>query len=56
MEPGRDSDRLLILASPQFGKILIFVKDDVSQLTHIVGGIVGAVIGYSWNMKSGGRK
>ena len=34
----------------------IFVKDDVSQLTHIVGGIVGAVIGYSWNMKSGGRK
>ena len=34
----------------------IFVKDDVSQLTHIVGGIVGAVTGYYWNMKSGGRK
>ena len=30
----------------------IFVKDSVSQLSHIVGGIVGALIGYKWNRKS----
>ena len=34
----------------------IFVKDDISQLTHIIGGIVGAIIGYSWNSRSGGKK
>lgn len=27
----------------------IFVNDNVSQLTHIVGGIVGSIIGYKWN-------
>ena len=26
-----------------------FVKDNVSQLSHIIGGIVGSVIGYAWN-------
>ena len=28
-----------------------FVRDDISQLSHIIGGIVGAVIGYLWNKK-----
>ncbi|MBQ1376889.1 MAG: rhomboid family intramembrane serine protease [Lachnospiraceae bacterium] len=28
-----------------------FVKDNVSQLTHILGGIVGAVCGYHWRKK-----
>ena len=28
-----------------------FVRDDISQISHIVGGIIGAVIGYSWNRK-----
>lgn len=31
----------------------IFIKDSVSQFTHIVGGIVGSVIGYKLNV---GRK
>ena len=30
----------------------IFVKDNISQLSHILGGIVGGVIGYQWNRKS----
>ena len=29
----------------------IFTKDNTSQLTHILGGIVGGVIGYAWNRK-----
>ena len=28
-----------------------FVRDNVSQLSHIGGGMVGAVIGYLWNRK-----
>ena len=28
-----------------------FVRDNISQLSHIVGGAVGAVIGYFWNKK-----
>ena len=28
-----------------------FIRDNVSQLSHIIGGIVGAVIGYAWNRK-----
>ncbi|MBO7709982.1 MAG: rhomboid family intramembrane serine protease [Lachnospiraceae bacterium] len=28
-----------------------FVRDDISQLSHIAGGIIGAVIGYKWNRK-----
>ena len=28
-----------------------FVRDDISQISHIAGGIVGAVIGYKWNRK-----
>ena len=27
----------------------VFVKDNVSNLTHIVGGLIGALIGYSMN-------
>jgi GlpG protein len=30
----------------------VFVNDNVSQLTHIIGGIVGAAIGYRWNKKA----
>ncbi len=30
----------------------IFVNDNVSQLTHIVGGIVGACVGFYVNMKA----
>ena len=30
----------------------VFVKDHVSQLSHIIGGIVGSVIGYKWNRKT----
>lgn len=30
----------------------IFVRDDVSNLSHILGGITGAVIGYNVNKKS----
>ena len=29
----------------------IFLQDDVSNLSHIIGGLVGAVIGYNLNMK-----
>ena len=29
----------------------MFVRDNVSQLSHIIGGMVGAVIGYFWNRK-----
>lgn len=29
----------------------IFIRDNVSQLSHIVGGVVGAFIGYKWNRK-----
>ena len=29
----------------------VFSKDSISQLSHILGGIVGAVIGYTWNKK-----
>ena len=29
----------------------IFLHDDVSNLSHIIGGLVGAVIGYNLNMK-----
>ena len=29
----------------------VFVRDDISQLSHIVGGVVGAVIGYAWNRR-----
>ena len=28
-----------------------FVKDNISQLSHIAGGVTGAVIGYLWNRK-----
>ena len=27
----------------------IFIRDNISQLSHIAGGVVGAVIGYIWN-------
>jgi membrane associated rhomboid family serine protease len=30
----------------------VFVKDNVSQLTHIVGGICGAVIGFYLGKKA----
>ncbi|MBR5423954.1 MAG: rhomboid family intramembrane serine protease [Clostridia bacterium] len=29
----------------------IFVSDDVSQLSHIIGGLVGAAAGYVWNRR-----
>ena len=29
-----------------------FVRDNISQFSHILGGIVGAVIGYAWNKKA----
>ena len=29
----------------------IFVSDDVSQLSHIIGGLVGAGAGYVWNRR-----
>ena len=28
-----------------------FVKDNISQVSHIIGGLVGAVIGYMWNKR-----
>ena len=28
-----------------------FIKDDISHLSHIIGGAVGAVVGYFWNRK-----
>ncbi len=31
----------------------IFIKDDISNMAHIVGGIIGAAIGYVWNKKTG---
>jgi GlpG protein len=30
----------------------ITVQDDISNMAHIAGGIVGAVIGYQWNRKN----
>ena len=32
----------------------LFVKDNVSNLSHIIGGLVGAVAGYALNMKKRG--
>jgi GlpG protein len=29
----------------------VFIKDNISQISHIAGGAVGAVIGYFWNRK-----
>lgn len=29
----------------------LFIKDNVANLTHIIGGIVGAVLGYTMNIK-----
>ncbi len=29
----------------------IFVKDEISQMAHIIGGAVGAYVGYVWNKK-----
>ena len=34
----------------------IFLHDDVSNLSHIIGGLVGAVIGYNLNMKKKKKK
>ncbi len=31
----------------------IFIRDDISNFSHIMGGIVGAIIGYHHNKKSG---
>ena len=28
-----------------------FIRDNISQISHIVGGMVGAVIGYAWNKR-----
>lgn len=30
----------------------IFVTDNVSNLSHIIGGLIGAVIGYALNKES----
>ena len=32
----------------------IFQEDNISQLSHIVGGIIGAAVGYQLNRKTGG--
>ncbi len=29
----------------------VFVQDNVSQMAHIIGGAVGAYVGYVWNKK-----
>lgn len=29
----------------------IFVKDEISQMAHIIGGAVGAYVGYVWNKR-----
>lgn len=34
----------------------LFTKDNVSQLTHIVGGIVGSVLGFAMNGRTGTRR
>ena len=31
----------------------IFLRDNISNFSHVLGGIVGAVIGYNWNKKKG---
>ncbi len=44
----------LLIAAIFIGQQVIdgaILRDNVSQLSHIVGGIVGAVIGYLWNKK-----
>ena len=30
----------------------VFVQDNISNMAHIVGGIVGAVVGYTLNKKA----
>lgn len=30
----------------------VFVNDHVSQLSHIIGGVIGGIIGYQWNKKT----
>lgn len=31
----------------------VFVQDEISQMAHIIGGAVGAYVGYQWNKKRG---
>ncbi len=45
----------LLVAALYLGKEIangLFVRDNISQLAHIVGGITGAVFGYWWNKRS----
>ena len=34
----------------------LFVRDNISNLTHILGGLIGGAAGYILNMRNGGRK
>ena len=34
----------------------LFVTDNISNMAHIVGGAVGAILGYVWNKKPGSRR
>lgn len=34
----------------------IFLKDNVSNLSHIIGGLIGAVVGYRFNRKTGQKE
>jgi GlpG protein len=45
----------LLVAALYLGKEIangLFVRDNISQLAHIVGGITGAIFGYWWNKRS----
>ncbi len=33
----------------------IFVRDNISNLSHIIGGIIGGLLGYAFNVKTGER-
>ncbi len=33
----------------------IAVRDQVSNLSHIIGGLVGAFVGYQWNIRKAGK-
>ena len=45
---------VLLVAAVFIGQQILegmFVKDNISNLSHIIGGIVGAVFGFLWNRK-----
>lgn len=59
IEEGEIPITFVLVALFYFGKEIrdwIFVKDNVSHFTHIIGGIVGSILGYYMNIYLGKKK